>query len=208
VPESDKNVLKSEVDRLRKRCAALERRLQAAAPDDAADILAQLDSDEAALHPTQSTLDDVSLLADEAEAIDGRLLFDPDGTVRYFGETSGATFLEYLKHFMLTLVPFTCQPDSGDGSSFVASIGQYQTFDSRPLPNPDVNPLWLPSPDEMTSMLAELRYYLQDGSGNFPSGGIHWQVPLASSYNKTNPHIREGGVILAAYHSRCPARLP
>jgi hypothetical protein len=160
------------------------------------------------LHPTQSTLDDVSSLADEAEAIDGRLLFDPDGTVRYFGETSGATFLEYLKHFMLTLVPFTCQPDSGDGSSFVASIGQYQTFDSRPLPNPDVNPLWLPSPDEMTSMLAELRYYLQDGSGNFPSGGIHWQVPLASSYNKTNPHIREGGVILAAYHSRCPARLP
>jgi hypothetical protein len=208
VPESDKNVLKSEVDRLRKRCAALEGRLQAAAPDDAADILAQLDSDEAALHPTQSTLDDVSSLADEAEAIDGRLLFDPDGTVRYFGETSGATFLEYLKHFMLTLVPFTCQPDSGDGSSFVASIGQYQTFDSRPLPNPDVNPLWLPSPDEMTSMLAELRYYLQDGSGNFPSGGIHWQVPLASSYNKTNPHIREGGVILAAYHSRCPARLP
>jgi hypothetical protein len=208
VPESDKTVLKSEVDRLRKRCAALERRLQAAAPDDAADILAQLDSDEAALHPTQSTLDDVSLLADEAEAIDGRLLFDPDGTVRYFGETSGATFLEYLKHFMLTLVPFTCQPDSGDGSSFVASIGQYQTFDSRPLPNPDVNPLWLPSPDEMTSMLAELRYYLQDGSGNFPSGGIHWQVPLASSHNKTNPQIREGGVILAAYHSRCPARLP
>jgi hypothetical protein len=65
------------------------------------------------------------------------MLSDPDGTSRYLGETSGATFLDHLKHFMLALVPLTFQPDSSDGSSFVASIGQYQTFDSRPLPNPD-----------------------------------------------------------------------
>jgi hypothetical protein len=67
----------------------------------------------------------------------GRMLSDPDGISRYLGETSGATFLDHLKHFMLALVPLTFQPDSSDGSSFVASIGQYQTFDSRPLPNPD-----------------------------------------------------------------------
>jgi hypothetical protein len=65
------------------------------------------------------------------------LLADGDGVSRYLGETSGATFLDHLKHFMLTLVPLTFQPDSGDGSSFVASIGQYQTFDSRRLPEPD-----------------------------------------------------------------------
>lgn len=65
------------------------------------------------------------------------MLRDPDGTVRYLGETSGANFLDHLKHFMFTLVPVTFQDDCVDGSSFVSTIGQYQTFDSRPLPNPD-----------------------------------------------------------------------
>jgi hypothetical protein len=75
------------------------------------------------------------------------------------------------------VVPLMAEAESGDGSSFVSSIGQYQTFDSRPLPNPDVKPLWLPAQSEMENMLAELRYYLQDGTrGDFPSGGIYWLV--------------------------------
>ena len=134
------------------------------------------------------------------------MLSDPDGISRYLGETSGATFLDHLKHFMLTLVPLTFLPDSGDGSSFVASIGQYQTFDSRPLPNPDgevpmhetlgnrtnkellsaVDALWLPSPADMTSMLAELRYYIQDGNGEFPCGGIYWFVHIIRAACKIN----------------------
>jgi hypothetical protein len=75
--------------------------------------------------------------SDSFETPDGRLLRDQEGIVRYHGATSGATFLDHLKHFMFTLVPLAFQLGTGDGSSFVNSIGQYQTFDSRPLPNPD-----------------------------------------------------------------------
>jgi hypothetical protein len=28
----------------------------------------------------------------------------------------------------------------------------------------------------MASMLGEVRHYIQDGNGNFPSGGIYWYV--------------------------------
>jgi hypothetical protein len=43
---------------------------------------------------------------------------------------------------MLTLVPLAFRSEIGDGSagdgfSFVSTIGRYQTFDSRPLPNPE-----------------------------------------------------------------------
>lgn len=65
------------------------------------------------------------------------MLRDPDGTFRYLGETSGATFLDKLKHFMLTLVPINLYADrTTAGSNFCDTIGQYQTFDSRPLPDP------------------------------------------------------------------------
>jgi hypothetical protein len=79
---------------------------------------------------------------DDGEASDGRLLCDVAGVRRYHGETSGATFIDHLKHFMLTLVPLTFRSEIGDGSaedgsSFVSTIGRYQTFDSRPLPNPE-----------------------------------------------------------------------
>lgn len=117
---------------------------------------------------------------DDAETTEGRLLFDPDGSLRYLGETSGATFLDNLKQFMLTLVPLTFEPESRDGSAFVASVGQYQTSDSQPLPNPDVDPLWLPPRTDMALMLTELRYHIQDGSGDFPSGGIYWWGDLSS----------------------------
>lgn len=103
------------------------------------------------------------------------MLRDPDGTFRYLGETSGATFLDKLKHFMLTLVPINLYADrTTAGSNFCDTIGQYQTFDSRPLPDPAVDPLWLPDDTYMAQMLAEMRRYLQDGDGNIPSGGIYW----------------------------------
>lgn len=76
-------------------------------------------------------------MADDAEATEGRFLADDDGTERYLGETSGATFLDHLKTFMRQMVSLSFQPDLGEGSSFVTSIGRYQTFDSRPLANPD-----------------------------------------------------------------------
>ncbi|KAI4676386.1 uncharacterized protein J4E88_007302 [Alternaria novae-zelandiae] len=126
---------------------------------------------------------------DQADTNDGRLLVDPSGTPRFFGETSGATFLDYLKQFMLTLVPLTFQPESADGSSFVASIGRYQTYDSRPIPNPSVDPLWLPDQDDMALMLAQLRAYIQDGNGEFLSGGIYWWGDLTQFPTSAAPSV-------------------
>ncbi|KAL6165535.1 hypothetical protein ACJQWK_08757 [Exserohilum turcicum] len=144
---------------------------------------------------------------DQADANDGRLLVDPCGTQRFLGETSGATFLDYLKQFMLTLVPLTFQPESADGSSFVASIGRYQTYDSRPIPNPTVDPLWLPDRADMSMMLAELRAYVQDGKETFASGGIYWwgdlnnpPVHSASSVSLSSMTTDDTHRYLAFYH--------
>lgn len=164
----------------------LEKGLQTVVPNDAArqELLRQLETDTPTPEPG-STLIPEQPYSDEVEATEGRLLFDPDGNVRFLGETSGATFLDLLKHFMLTLVPLAFVPTLGheaveDGSSFVGSIGQYQTFDSRPLLDPDVDPLWLPSRTEMTLMLTELCYHIQDGNGDFLSGGIYYWGDLNS----------------------------
>jgi hypothetical protein len=108
--------------------------------DNTADVLAQLDRGDSATYstpPASSSSHPEPLDAEDSDLSDGRLLCDPDGTIRYLGETSGATFLDHLKHFMSTVFPMTFRRDSDNGSSFVTSIGHYQTFDSRPLPNPD-----------------------------------------------------------------------
>jgi hypothetical protein len=137
-PESDKGALKSEVERLRQRCAALEKTLQLTAPDSAADVLNQLDRGDSATCSTPPTLYPDLNSPEHDEASDGRLLCDEYGTTRYLGGTSGATFLEHLKHFItFTLLPMTTHEDPERGSAFESSIGQYQTYDSRPLPNPD-----------------------------------------------------------------------
>ncbi|QGI77695.1 hypothetical protein CEK25_004424 [Fusarium fujikuroi] len=114
---------------------------------------------------------------------EGRLLHDPDGYARFLGETSGATFLDYLKEFMTTVLPLAYQnlrPGS-DGSAFLSSLGRYQTYDSRPLHDRDVDPTWFPAPPEMDSMLSELRYFIQDGNCQWPSGGIYWWGDLSST---------------------------
>ncbi|KAF5600319.1 transcriptional regulatory [Fusarium pseudoanthophilum] len=114
---------------------------------------------------------------------EGRLLHDPDGYARFLGETSGATFLDYLKEFMTTVLPLAYQnlrPGS-DGSAFLSSLGRYQTYDSRPLHDRDVDPTWFPTPSEMDSMLSELRSFIQDGNCQWPSGGIYWWGDLSST---------------------------
>ncbi|KAF5025755.1 hypothetical protein F66182_2088 [Fusarium sp. NRRL 66182] len=120
---------------------------------------------------------------DDQIATEGRLLHDPDGNARFLGETSGATFLDYLKEFMTTVLPLAYQnlrPGS-DGSAFLSSLGRYQTHDSRPLHDRDVDPSWFPVPPEMDFMLSELRYFIQDGNGSWPSGGIYWWGDLSST---------------------------
>ncbi|OBS21157.1 hypothetical protein FPOA_07495 [Fusarium poae] len=128
---------------------------------------------------------------------EGRLLHDPDGYARFLGETSGATFLDYLKEFMTTVLPLAYQnlrPGS-DGSAFLSSLGRYQTYDSRPLHDRDVDPTWFPSHPEMDAMLTELRYFIQDGNGHWPSGGIYWwgnlsATPVIPSLERDPPFVR------------------
>jgi hypothetical protein len=142
--------------------------------------------------PNQRQDEDENLAATE-----GRLLHDPDGYARFLGETSGATFLDYLKEFMTTVLPLAYQnlrPGS-DGSAFLSSLGRYQTYDSRPLHDRDVDPTWFPSHPEMDAMLSELRYFIQDGNGNWPSGGIYWWgnlsvTPIVPSLERDPPVAR------------------
>ncbi|KAK2058768.1 fungal-specific transcription factor domain-containing protein [Colletotrichum caudatum] len=116
----------------------------------------------------------------EAQTAEGRQLEDQDGRARFLGETSGATFLDHLKEFMTTVSPLAfnkpwLSPTPNNGSAFLASLGRYQTYDSRPIEvDSNADPLVLPSRAEMSAMLSELRYFIQDGSGHFPCGGIYW----------------------------------
>lgn len=167
--------MKDELERLRARCSTLEAGIVAIAPQRAPQLLRQLNCGESPrwidVVPCLPASPDTS----EPDEGEGRLLYDPDGVARYLGESSGATFLDQLKRFMRTLMESLASiPGSEDGSVFVSSIGRYQTYDSRPLTNPTVDPSWLPSQPEMTQMLDKLGQYIQDGSGTLESGGIQW----------------------------------
>jgi hypothetical protein len=106
------------------------------------------------------------------------MLADPAGTSRYLGETSGATFLDTLKELIVTATPLArvLDGDPGEtpaGAAFLASVGQYQTHDSRPMVLPlGVDPLVLPPEPDIAEALSQARYFIQDGNGTFASGGI------------------------------------
>lgn len=137
---------------------------------------------------------------------EGRLLQDLDGVVRYLGSTSGATFLDLVKEFMTTIFPLAW-PGAQHGAemTFIGSLGRYQTWDSRPLIVQDVDPFWHPSKTEMAMMMVRFRYFLQDGSGDFASGGIYYWNDLDLSFFDTkmseiptDPHLLRR---LALFHA-------
>ncbi|EFQ31395.1 fungal specific transcription factor domain-containing protein [Colletotrichum graminicola] len=196
------SISRNELDDLRRKLESTERALQAAVPDDAARRqLLQHDADlggsragsnssftppqqqQQQQHATPFRKDDFNenpFYDTEAEAAEGRQLEDQDGRARFLGETSGATFLDHLKEFMTTISPLAfnkpwLSPTPNNGSAFLASLGRYQTYDSRPIEvESNADPLVLPSRADMSAMLSELRYFIQDGSGLFPCGGIYW----------------------------------
>lgn len=116
----------------------------------------------------------------DATATEGQLLQDRDGTKRWLGGTSGATFLDHLKRFMYTLKSSLGYggSDSSPGLNFIASRGQYQTSDSRLLFMPPADNLNTPSLSEnwsyASSRVAKVSEYLQDGLGQWACGGIHY----------------------------------
>ncbi|KAH0842590.1 fungal specific transcription factor domain-containing protein [Fonsecaea pedrosoi] len=114
---------------------------------------------------------------------EGRILQDPDGTVRYLGESSGATFLNHLREYMATVFPRAFEnawsgTSNPDVTAFISALGKYQTHDSRPLLTSTVNPLISATNDEAAAMLSEFRHSAQDGEGTFASGGIYYWVDV------------------------------
>ncbi|KAK0640586.1 hypothetical protein B0T16DRAFT_393026 [Cercophora newfieldiana] len=103
----------------------------------------------------------------------GKMLSDAQGKSRYHGETSGAAFVDGLKHFILFWM--TQGEEPGEESE-----GLYQTDDSHPLllpPEAEVDEMWLPPVEEMKSMLHEFRTFIMDGNGAFASGGaFFWPI--------------------------------
>ena len=112
----------------------------------------------------------------------GRLLQDADGMGRYLGETSGATFLDHLKELLGAALPLSQRdmrsPDGGGG--FLSTLGSYMAPEAQTLTAQNVNPLWLPPDGTIGVVLTELRHFIQDGGGHWPSGGAYWWGELGS----------------------------
>ncbi|KAK3901830.1 hypothetical protein C8A05DRAFT_34490 [Staphylotrichum tortipilum] len=212
---------RAELESLQRRCASLERQLAVAEPGhrrpDPRPQQLVSPSASVSASASASTSASASVRADPSEApspngnahvapppggIDGRMLADSDGISRYLGETSGATFLDTLKVLITTATPLARVLEAGSGektpagAAFLWSVGQYQTHDSRPMALPPaVDPLALPPEPDMAAALAQVRYFVQDGTGQFPSGGImywpfddvHKYISLASAPGAQGP---------------------
>lgn len=91
---------------------------------------------------------------------------------------------------MLPLVNYPVTGDKQSGQDLLNSIGRYQTADSRIISLRHVDPVWLPSRTVMTIMLAEFRFFLEDGNGDFESGGIfYWgdlSLPLENVHGSSS----------------------
>ena len=97
---------------------------------------------------------------------------------------------------MTTILPLISSTESGQpGRAFLASVGSYQTFDSRPLSLPHANPLSLPRRTDMMVMLTDFCYLLHDGNRDFPSGGIfYWgDLPSVTPEPAAAPGLQESG---------------
>lgn len=151
----------------------------------------------------------------DAAATEGSLLQDRDGTKRWLGGTSGATFLDHLKKFMDTLkssLGYNLAPmDTSPGVHFLASSGQYQTSDSRLLFSPTAqdniaashNLFAAPGGwDVVRSRLAKVSEYMHDCMGAWACGGIHyfgdlsvqgWVAAQQSAGVNNNNNTNSGG---------------
>jgi hypothetical protein len=196
-------VSRIEYNELQARCAHLQRRLdEAASGASIEESIPDLVSPRTSISTARS--EPFTLRQDSPN--EGRVLQDPDGTARYLGESSGAVFLDYLKEFMATMFPLAFN-NSWPGlqnpeTAFITSLGRYQTHDSRPLLVPNIDPLWFPSRTEASILLAEFRYFAQDGNGDFPCGGIYfwgnWEKLLHNTRREVGIHTSPDLAILNA----------
>jgi hypothetical protein len=215
------SIPRTELEELKSRCAKLEQCLEQVIPDEARrrGLVAQVASGSGSSSCASGSTATLELSEAPEDETEGRLLSDPDGTARYLGSTSGATFLDLVKEFMTTLFPLAW-PDSQNSeppeTTFLGSIGHYQTYDSRPLVMQNVDPFWLPKKPEMNMMMAQLRYFIQDGSGDFTSGGIYYWGELDSTIFDADPletstnsrSLRRLALFHAAFAMTCQLETP
>lgn len=191
IPRRQKEALAS-------RCGLLEQALAEAIPSDRerAKLLEHLQAAEDPQGRATKSID-FKIPEDEQNVREGRILQDPDGTVRYLGESSGATFLNHLREYMATVFPLTFE-STGPGTSnpdtaFISALGRYQTHDSRPLLTSGVDPLLLPTKEEAINMLTELSYCAQNGDNTFPSGGIYYWLNQQSVMMEYQAYLDANG---------------
>lgn len=221
-------VPRTEIEDLRRKCASLEQCLKDATKDGAyrrREFVSPPHSVAATSSVGAATMPSTENTDDEASTGDGRILHDPDGTARYLGSTSGATFLDTLKEFMKTVFPiawpesqgpeaaFFSRPERQDPeASFLSTLGRVQTYDSRPLPEHGVLPDQLPDQADMATMVAQLKYFIQDGNGEYVSGGIFYWGDLDPSCLDTNQlHVRmdsQRALFNAAFAMTCHLETP
>ncbi|KAH8126021.1 hypothetical protein LI328DRAFT_166597 [Trichoderma asperelloides] len=192
------SVSRAELEALQARCEELERRNAPATP--ASGLVISPPSRTASTLETSNAgaAFGSSATTEDFAPSEGRLLHDPDGTARYLGPSSGAHFLNRVKEFMATMQPLVGAQQGyppHSGQAFLTSVGRYQTFDSRTLQLPPVDPLQLPSQTEMTLMVTEFRFFTQDGNGDFPSGGIfYWgNLSFANQFPYDAAAVRASG---------------
>jgi hypothetical protein len=115
---------------------------------------------------------------EEVDAGDGRILQDAEGQSRYLGESSGAAFIDRLREFVGTVFPLLATSDGwqlpAQHEVFTSLLGRYHTHDSRPLLLPNVDPFYLPEPEEISKLVSVFRFYTGDGSGLSQCGGIYF----------------------------------
>ncbi|KAI1848846.1 hypothetical protein JX265_001176 [Neoarthrinium moseri] len=179
---------KDELDQLRAKCAQLERCLEQLVPDDTHRQALMSQSGAGPMSAASSTTATLDASDDADTDNEGRVLRDSAGVGRFHGATSGATFLDLLKEFITAVFPIADPDLEQRGMTFLSSLGHYQTFDSQPLMIDNTSQsFWPPQKTEMAMMMANLRYLIQDGSGDFISGGIYYWGDLdISLYDPTS----------------------
>lgn len=178
--EETVTITKSEYEALRRTRASLEQGQPGLSPNGLDDHASgrRLSQGRESTDPG-GNLGDTELSINEPDAPrEGRILQDPHGTVRYLGESSGATFLNHLREFMATVFPVafntTWPGPRATETKFISALGHYQTHDSRPLLVSSADPLVVPSKDQARRMLAELRFWTQNGPATTASGGLYY----------------------------------
>lgn len=201
-------IKRSEYEALRRTCPDVDRHHSDSSPGHEDETQSgRPDSHTLSIDSHPNNVDEPEYLIDEADPPkEGRILQDPHGTVRYLGESSGATFLNHLREFMATIFPIAfntaCPTSQGTDTRFISALGRYQTHDSRPLLVSSVDPLLTPSKEQARRMLSELRYWTQNGSSTVVSGGLYYWTDtnaLMTSYEiyLSDPHSAEANRSLA-----------